>query len=181
MPCLQSSSECLATLTQQAIEQSSEIVAINEQLALTADRQDYAEARRWTNYLTLDPVRLVQNVLGGGDVQRDRLAIASLELEAADLIRRRAAVAEDLTRDVVDLVLKYEKLGREIALVQSQLETHRMRTAVMEAAYRSGGGSTTSMLSVWQRTDTLLSRSQEKEISQMQVQQSLASIVGSAL
>ena len=30
----------------------------------------------------MDPVRLVQNVLGGGDVQRDRIAIAGLELEA---------------------------------------------------------------------------------------------------
>ncbi|MEL7053986.1 MAG: hypothetical protein AAGM45_19680 [Cyanobacteria bacterium J06588_5] len=178
MPCLQSSSECLETLTQQAIEQSSEIIAINEQLALTADRQDYAEARRWTNYLTLDPVRLVQNVLGGGDVQRDRLAIASLELEAANLIRRRAAVAEELTRDVVDLVLKYEKLGREIELVQSQLETHRMRTAVMEAAYRSGGGSTTSMLSVWQRTETLVARAQEKQILQVQIERELETLIG---
>ena len=44
--------ECLETLTQQAISRSSEIEAINEQLALTAERQDYAEARWWTNYLT---------------------------------------------------------------------------------------------------------------------------------
>ena len=73
LPCLNSSTACLETLTQQAISRSSEIEAINEQLVLTAERQDYAEARRWTNYLTLDPVRLGQNVLGGGDVQRDRL------------------------------------------------------------------------------------------------------------
>ena len=76
----------LLVLTEQAIEQSSEIAAIEEQLALTDERQNYAESRRWTNYLTLDPVRLVQNVLGGGDVQRDRLAIAALELEAENLI-----------------------------------------------------------------------------------------------
>ena len=164
-------------LTQQAIEQSSEIAAINEQLALAADRQDYTESRRWTNYITLDPMRLVQNVLGGGDVQRDQIAIASLELEAADLIRRRAAVAENLASDVVGLVLKYEKLGREVELAQSQLETHQMRTAVMEAAYRSGGGSTTSMLSVWQRAETLAARAQEKRILKIQVQQELEAIV----
>ncbi|NEP58712.1 MAG: hypothetical protein F6K31_17125 [Symploca sp. SIO2G7] len=76
LPCLDSSMECLAQLTQRAIAQSSEIEAINQQLVLTNDRQDYAEARQWTNYLTLDPIRLVQNVLGGGDVQRDRLALA---------------------------------------------------------------------------------------------------------
>lgn len=164
-------------MTRQAIEQSPEIAAINEQLALAADRQDYTESRRWTNYLTLDPMRLVQNVLGGGDVQRDQIAIASLELEAANLIRRRAAVAEGLAGDVVGLVLKYEKLGREVALAQSQLEAHRMRTAVMEAAYRSGQGSTTSMLSVWQRTETLAARVQEKQILQLQIQQELGTIV----
>ena len=65
--------ECLETLTQQAIAQSSEIEAINEQLEFTDQRQDYATARHWVNYITLDPFRLVQNVLGGGDVQRDRL------------------------------------------------------------------------------------------------------------
>ncbi|MEA5467038.1 hypothetical protein [Leptothoe sp. PORK10 BA2] len=79
--------ECLTELTQQAIAQSSEIEAINGQLELTAQRQDYAVARQWTNYLTLDPIRLIQNVLGGGDVQRERIAIATLELEAANLIR----------------------------------------------------------------------------------------------
>ncbi|MEL7354378.1 MAG: hypothetical protein AAFZ17_03145 [Cyanobacteria bacterium J06650_10] len=109
----------MATLTQLAIENSSEIEAINEQLALTEDRQDYAEARRWTNCITLDPVELIQNVLGGGDVQRDRLMIASLELQSAELIRRREVADEALARDVVDAVLRYEKLGREIALISS--------------------------------------------------------------
>ena len=145
---------------------------------LAEDRQRYAESRRWTNYITRDLVALIQNLLGGGQVQRDRLAIASLELDAANLIRRREAIAEELARDVVDLVLRYEKLGREIELVQSQLEAHRMRTAVMEAAYRSGQGSTTSMLSVWQRTETLAARVQEKKILQVQVQQELEAITG---
>ena len=53
-----------------------------------------------------------------------------------------------------------------------------MRTAVMEAAYRSGQGSTTSMLSVWQRTETLAARVQEKKILQVQVQQELEAITG---
>ena len=68
--------DCLEMLTQQAIAQSSEIEAINQQLELTAERQEYAEARQWTNYLMMDPVWLIQSVLGSGDVQRDRLALA---------------------------------------------------------------------------------------------------------
>ena len=55
--------ECLETLTQQAIAQSSEIESINQQLEFTDQRQDYATARHWVNYITLDPFRLVQNVL----------------------------------------------------------------------------------------------------------------------
>lgn len=176
--CLNSSPECLASLTEQAIEQSSEIAAIEGQLALTDERQNYAESRRWTNYLTLDPLRLVQNVLGGGDVQRDRLAIASLELEEANLIRRRAAIAEELAHEIVDSVLRFEKLGREIELIASQLETHRQRVSVMESAYRTGRGSTTSMLSVWQRTEDLEARKQEKRILREQIRQELIIVVG---
>ena len=52
---------------------------INQQLEFTDERQDYARARQWTHYITLDPIRLFQNVLGGGDVQRQALALAELE------------------------------------------------------------------------------------------------------
>ncbi|MEM0979541.1 MAG: hypothetical protein AAGH78_04620 [Cyanobacteria bacterium P01_H01_bin.58] len=65
----------------------------------------------------MDPIRLIQNVLGGGDVQRDRIAIASLELEAANLIRRREAVAEAVAGEVVERVLDYEEMLRKGALL----------------------------------------------------------------
>ena len=170
--------ECLEILTQQAIGQSSEIEAINQQLILTAERQEYAEARQWTNYLTLDPIRLVQNVLGGGDVQRDRLAIASLELDTANLIRRQEAVAEALTREVVDLVLDYEQLDRQAELIASQLESHRLRVAVAEARYRTGQGSTSSMIGMWQRTEDLTVRCSEKRIGQAQMGRELEVLTG---
>ena len=173
--------ECLETLTQQAIAQSSEIEAINAQLVLTAERQEHAEARQWTNYLTLDPVRLVQNVLGGGDVQRDRIAIATLELEAANLIRRREEVAEGITREVVDLVLNYEMLGRQAALIASQMETHQLQVTVRESAYRTGQGSTESMLSLWQRTEDLEARCLEHRIGQAQSRRELEVLTGEDL
>lgn len=178
LPCLNSSTECLETLIQQAIEQSSEIEAINQQLELTAQRQDYAESRRWTNYLTLDPIRLVQNVLGGGDVQRDRIAIASLELETANLIRRREEVAESITREVIDLVLTYEKAVRKGELLASQLETQRQRVAVREAAYRTGHSSTESMLGLWQRTDNLEARCGENRIDSQLIVTELEAFLG---
>lgn len=113
-------------------------------------------------------------MLGGGNVQRDRLAIASLELRSADFIRRRASVAENLARDIIDAVLCYEKLGREVALIASQLETQQQRrVSIMESAYRTGRGSTTSMLSIWQRTEDLEARQQEQVVLQEQAKQTL--------
>ena len=87
---MESSPECLATLTTLALANSGEIDTINQRLALTGDRIDYAQAREWTFYLPsssfsvlsadpvqwIDPLRLVQNLLGGGDVAANRLAIA---------------------------------------------------------------------------------------------------------
>ena len=161
-----------------AIQNSSEIEAIEQRLELASDRIGYAQARQWTEYLTLDPLRLVQNLLGGGDVQRNRLAISELEVRAADLVRRREEVAESLARDVVGLVLEYEQLGRKIELLEAQLETQRQREAVMEVAYRTGQGSTQTMLRVWQRTENMQARQLEKQILQARTQQALEALVG---
>ena len=168
-------------LTQQAIAQSSEIEAINEQLELTAQRQDYAESRQWTNYLTLDPLRLVQNIVGGGDVQRDRIAIASLELEAANLLRRREEVAEGIASDVVDLVLSHDAFIRRGNLAYSRLVTQQQRQVVQEAKYRTGQGSTDSMLRTWQRTEDLKARCEENRISHLQAIQELHIFLGEEL
>ena len=168
-------------LTRQAIDQSSEIIAIEEQLALTAQRQDYAQSRRWVNYLTLDPLRLVQNVLGGGDVQRDRIAIASLELETANLIRQREEQAQDVANEVVSLMLSYEKLVREGELIASQLQSHRTQVSVMESAYRTGQGSTAAMIALRQRTEQLEARCQESAIGQSQDVRALEILTGETL
>ena len=138
----------------------------------------YQRSQQWTNYLTLDPMQLIQNLLGGGAVQRNEIAIAELEMRAADLIRRRQEVAEGLGREVIRLVLRWERLRRDAELLDSQLLTQRQRVAVLEAGYRTGGGSTPSMLSVWQRTEDLAARREEKAIEQSQVQRELAQLVG---
>lgn len=176
--CLESSPDCLATLTDLAIQNSSEIEAIDQRLAVMAQRIDYAESRRWTNYLTLDPLELVQNLLGGGDVQRDQVAIASLEVQAADLVRRREEVAEDLAREVIALVMDHERLDRELTLLASQLETQQLQQAVQESAYRTGQGNTVQMMSVWQRTEDLQAQQQERSVAQAQVRRQLEQITG---
>lgn len=182
LPCLESSPECLATLTTLAISQSSEIEAINQRLELTSDRIDDAQAREWTLYLPsstasvlsadpvqwIDPLRLVQNLLGGGDVAANRLAIADLEINAADLLRRREEVAEAIAQQVIDLVLDYEAFSRRLEALERQLATQLQRQAVFEVRYRTGQGTTDQMLQMWQQTDELRARIDEVRIDQDQ-------------
>ena len=78
-------------------------------------------------------------------------------------------MAEDIAQEVIDLVLEYEASGRRLESLNSQLETQLQRQAVMEVAYRTGQGSTTTMLSMWQRTDDLKARIAEVEIQQGQI------------
>lgn len=117
LPCLDSSPECLQTLSRLAIAHSLEIAAIHQRIQLSADRITQQQRREWTAWLTTDPLAFVQNLFGGGAVGENRLAVAALELQAADLHRRRMEVAEGLARGMVALVLSYEELERRQALL----------------------------------------------------------------
>ena len=150
---------------------------IEQRLELAADRRQYTESRWWVNWITADPFALVQNILGGGDVGRDRLRVAEIEVEAANLIRRREEVATAIAREVVDQVLQYEQMGRQLELLDSQLVTQRNRQAVMEVGYRMGQGTTGTMLTVWQQTDDLEARRVEVAIAQERVVAELEQMV----
>lgn len=89
-------------------------------------------------------------------------------MEEANLVRRREEVAENLTREVIDLVLNVEQLDRRLDSLEGQLQTQRQRQAVMEARYRTGQGSTDQMLRMWQRTDDLQARIDETAIARGQ-------------
>ena len=93
IPCLNSSERCVEQLTELAIansfklQQSADRIALIEQrLAVTEERIDYTSKKRWTNYISTNPVNIIQNLFGGGGVQRDNIAIASLEIRTTDLI-----------------------------------------------------------------------------------------------
>ena len=151
---------------------------IEERLELSNDRIGYAEARQWTDYLTLDPVELIQNIFGGGAVQRNRLAIADLEVQVADLIRRREEVAEALAREVVDQVLEVEQLGRRLELLDAQIVTQEQREAVLEVSYRMGEGSTINMLGIWQQTEDMVAKRAELAITRERLVTELERLIG---
>ena len=169
LPCIDSSSECIELLTEKAIANSPELVTINEQIALIDERLVVAEKRiehtskkRWTNYISSDPLRIAANVFGGGDVQRDNIAIADLEVKSAELEayranlhRRKAEVSSQLREEVLGLVLEYEAAEREYILAQSKLATYSQQRQLIEIDYQFGNGSTTQMLSMWQQGESL--------------------------
>ena len=167
--CLDSGNECIEQLTEKAIANSSELVILNQQIALIDKRLEVAEKRiehtskkRWTNYLSTDPLRIAANVFGGGDVQRDNIAIANLEVRSAELEayranlhRRQAEVRSELREEVFGLVLEYEAAEREYVLAQSKLDTYNQQRQLIEIDYQFGSGSTTQMLSLWQQGKSL--------------------------
>lgn len=151
---------------------------IEERLELAAERREYTESRWWVNWITMDPLELVQNILGGGNVGRDRLEVAALEVEAANLIRRREEVAEALAREVVDQVLEYEQLGRRLELLDAQIVTQEQREAVLEVSYRMGEGSTINMLGIWQQTEDMVAKRAELTITRERLVTELEQLTG---
>jgi hypothetical protein len=82
LPCTDSSPECVQQLTEVAVSNSPQlkllgekITIVEQQLELLGKRIEYSRKRSWTSYITIDPVKLLQNIFGGGDVQRDKLAM----------------------------------------------------------------------------------------------------------
>ena len=166
---MSSSNECIELLAAKAIANSPELVTLDEQIALIDERLvvagkriEHTSNKRWTNYISSDPLRIAANILGGGDVQRDNIVIADLEVKSgeleayrANLHRRKAEVKSQLLQEVLGLVLDYEAAEREYVLAQSKLGTYSQQRQLIEIDYQFGNGSTTQMLSMWQQGESL--------------------------
>jgi hypothetical protein len=173
-PCLDSSKECVEQLTERAIANSSKLKTLDDRIALidrrlgvSKDSIDYANSKLWTNYLPsstsfggsvidiINPFVWIKNLAGGGEMQRDQLAIADLEVKAAtleaawaELERQREEEKVLLGEKVLRLLLDYEAVSRKYALVReaspplrgSQLKTYNQQQAILRIRYHLGGG-----------------------------------------
>jgi predicted ATPase len=192
LPCLESSTKCIDRLTEKAIDNSSELATINSQIALIDKRLEVAQKRvkhtsrrRWINYLSTDPLRIAANVLGGGDVQRDNLAIADLEIknaeletQKANLQRANAEIESELKETVLSLVLDYEAAAREYDLAQSKLATYNRQRQLIEINYQFGSGSTEQMLGFWQQGEVLEERVIEADNKRSEKVRKLTQLMG---
>ena len=100
----------------------------------------------------------IKNLAGGGEMQRDRIAIADLEVKAAILEAARAELERHreeekvlLGEKVLRLLLDYEAVPRKVELVRSQLETYNQKQEILRIRYRLGQGETAEFLEsqVW--------------------------------
>ena len=190
--CLNSSNECVAELTEKAIASShkletlaSRITLIDERLELAEDRIDYVSKKSWTNYISTNPVNIIQNIFGGGDVQRDRIAIASLEIRTADLLAAKAELERQQEEEkvkigdrVLRLLLDYEAAQRRHELLSSQLKTLEQQQKVARVSYRRGRGSTSQMLGMADKRDRLSEKLVDVEIKQDEAVRELKQLVG---
>jgi hypothetical protein len=210
LPCLDSGNQCIEELTELAISKrsaprcanspklktlDSRIALIDERLELMGDRKDYAESKLWTNYLPtstgssvidiVNPFAWIKNIAGGGEMQRDRLAIADLEIKAAtleaaraELERQREEEKVNLGDKVLRLVLDYEAAQRQVELVKSQLQTFTQQQEILKIRYRLGEGETSEFLEQEVRGDGLEARLVELETLQQEKVRELGQVTG---
>jgi hypothetical protein len=167
--CRDSSPKCINQLTQLAIANSTELITIEERIKMIEERLElmerkikYSRNRSWTNYITLDPIELIQNIFGGGGVQRDRIALADLDLSVgqleaakAELERQKERQKAVLEAEVLRLVLNYEASSRRRDLLKVQLNTFQKQQQIELISYRLGQGNTNEYLNSQLRGEQL--------------------------
>ncbi len=175
LPCLNSGDECVQKLSEKAIANSFKLKTLEERISIieqrlevAEDRIDYTRKKKWTNYISANPINILQNIFGGGDVQRDNIAIASLEIRTADLLAAKAELERQQEEEkvklgdleeirfagrVLRLLLNYEAAQRRHKLLSSQLKTLERQQRVARVSYRLGRGSTSQMLGMQDKRD----------------------------
>ena len=152
---------------------STKITLIDERIDLTDEKIDYARSKKWTNYISANPATILQNLFGGGNVQRDNIAIASLEIRTADLLAARAELERQQVEEKVEisdrvlrLLLNYESAERRHVLLNNQLANLDVQEKVARVSYRAGRGSTSQIIGMSDKRDRLVEKIVEVEIKQ---------------
>jgi chromosome segregation ATPase len=163
------------------------ITLVEERVAFLEEKIDYNQDRQWTDYITLDPIKLVQNIFGGGDVQRTRLTIADLETKTSalsfDLVQLEQAIEDEksvLREKIYNLLLEIQDNSRQVQLIESQLETFKKQKEIFKIQYAAGEGTTNQYLGLQDKEDNLNNRLLEAQIKRDKAQSNLFQLIGQA-
>ena len=190
--CLNSSNECVQKLTEKAIANSAKLETvttrikyIEKRLELAEDRIESISRRKWVNYISTNPVEIIQHIFGGGGIQRDNISISSLEIRTTDLLaakaeleRQQETVKGELGDRIFQLLLDYEAAQRRHKLLTSQLQTLEQQQKVARISYRRGRGSTSQMLEMEGKRDRLAEKIFEVETKRDESERKLKLLVG---
>lgn len=178
LPCLEASDDCVDLLAEKVMDNSLELSILGERLDLTDEQIDYNSRSRWTNYLTLDPLRLISNLFGGGEVRRDRLRITELEIRSSELIRRQAQIKDQIRSEIRDILLAYEERDRRLSFLRRRIRSQEVVLQLQQIDYQYGGVNTSQMISAWDRHDSLSQQISEIEQTQAQTKDNLLLLIG---
>ena len=192
LPCLDSGNECVEELSERAIAKSEQLKTIETKIGLIDERIDLTEQKignakdkKFLNYISTNPVEILKNLFGGGDVQRDRIAIASLEIRTSDLIAARAELERQQVEEKVEirdrvlrLLLDYESAERRHELLNNQLSNFEIQEKVARVNYRAGRGSTSQIIGMSDKRDRTIEKIVEVEIKQDETVRKLRQLTG---
>jgi hypothetical protein len=150
LPCTDPSPQCVQQLANLAIAGNLEIRTLDRAI-------EYQRRRMWSSWLNADgfnPIsaglRVIRNVIGGGDR-------AAVKLEISRLEQRRASLEDALRQSVAGALADLDSARRRHDDTGLRLRNHEARRQFMLIGYRLGEGSTEQLLQIWQQEDALRS------------------------
>lgn len=151
---------------------------MNRRLSLASETAQVAQAKQWTNYLDLlNPVGLLQNILGGGKIAEGELAIASLNLRAAELEATRDNEEIRVRQQIQDLLTAHSATTQNLHFSRQRLKNYSTRVGLIEEDYRAGRYSTEALLPLWEERDRLELEVNRQEEALRQIESQLLATV----
>ena len=138
------------------------ITNTGEQINYLEDKVKYYKSRNWTNFITLEPVKLIQNIFGGGDVQRNQLTITDIEVKIDGLkanknsLENQLIVEKDkLKNEVAITLLNIQESRERIKLINQKIAKVKLQSQVFLIKYSNGEGTTNQYLNYQENIDRL--------------------------
>ena len=152
---------CLDDLTNKAIVSSliiqsldNEILRTSEQLDYLKGEIEYYKSRLWTGYITLDPLKILENLFGGGKVRDTKLTIVDLESKVAELENNEVQLQNQLIIEkqkiqntIFTLITSLQENLETIELIKTRIDSTKLQFEVFSIGYVNGVGSTSEYLS----------------------------------